>query len=293
MVTAAVKALAAQGQGALAATLALAHWLHVPRALRFVAKPLAAALAEYPAAKLRILGFSTTDTLKDELTPAFAALGWRAEASQGNFGEVIPELLRPAGDADACLLFLDPLSLHTRDWRSASEDATALLEDKLAGLASAVEHFLRERQQPLFITTLPAPAAPASGLIDNRHPGGALRTVETINRALAELAARQPQVILIDADHALADIAPVAPQRPEAVVLRPSRLHRRRHARPGRRRRPRLGPAETRPGQGARARLRQHAVGRHFRRGRRGGSALRRRSAGQRLQGRSRRNVCG
>ncbi|MEJ2125896.1 MAG: hypothetical protein P8Y47_14200, partial [Alphaproteobacteria bacterium] len=155
VVVSAVKVLAAAGKGALAEKLALAHWPRSARALRFVAKDMAQRLPDLPGVRLRLMGFSTTTPLADEMRPAFAAHGWRAEVSEANFGEVIPELLQPAADTDATLILLDALSFHTRDWRADVSAADGLLEERLAQFSAAAQHFVNQSQSPLFITTLP------------------------------------------------------------------------------------------------------------------------------------------
>jgi FkbH-like protein len=216
VVVAAVKMLAAAGKGDWAEKLALAQWPREPRALRFVAKDMAARLPDLPSVRLRLMGFSTTTPLADEMRPAFAAHGWRAEVSEANFGEVIPELLQPATDTDATLILLDALSFHTRDWRAAPEAEDNLLEERLAQLGSAIAHFVSASQSPLFITTLPTPATPAAGLIDNRHGAGARQAAETVNRVLIELARQHNEIILVDADLAFGELAPA--QRSDAKL---------------------------------------------------------------------------
>ncbi len=215
IIAAAVKTLASLGQGAAAEKLALAHWPRSARALRFVQKDMAERLAGLPPVSLRLMGFSTTQTLADELRPAFAALGWRAEVSEANFGEVIPELLRPAPEADATLILLDAHSFHDRNWRLSSDAADALLDERLAQFAGAVKSFIATRQRPLLITTLPTPPSASAGLIDNRHAAGARCAAETINRQLIDLARRHSEILLIDADLALADIAPAERSDPK------------------------------------------------------------------------------
>lgn len=209
VLTSAANTLVVIDKDAAAEKLVLAHWPRSARALRFVHRAMTARLATLPAARLRLMGFSTTQPLADEMRPAFAALGWRAEVSEANFGEVIPELLRPASDdADATLVLLDAASFHDQNWRLAADATGELLDARIAQFAAAVESFVAAQPRPLFITTLPAPPLSAAGLIDNRHPAGARHTVDAINRALIDLAQRHGEIVLIDADLALAAIAP-------------------------------------------------------------------------------------
>ena len=206
----AVKALAALNLNEHAVNLALAHWPRVPRAVRLVQKDLTARLADAPTLRLRVMGFSTTQTLADDLPVAFATVGWRAEVSEANYGEVMPELLRPVENTDATLILMDSLSFYDRNWRQSANEATALLEDKLGSFVSAVEHFIVTKRHPLFITTLPVPGVASAGLVDNRHAAGARHTVDLINRHLVALARQYSEIILIDTDLALASIAPTA-----------------------------------------------------------------------------------
>ncbi|MEJ2116984.1 MAG: hypothetical protein P8Y36_03400 [Alphaproteobacteria bacterium] len=157
VVVSAVKVLAAAGKGALAEKLALAHWPRSARALRFVAKDMAQRLPDLPGVRLRLMGFSTTTPLADEMRPAFAAHGWRAEVSEANFGEVIPELLQPAADTDATLILLDALSFHTRDWRAEVSAADARRCER-SGRAFGRAPRAIQRRRPAFREPKPKPA---------------------------------------------------------------------------------------------------------------------------------------
>ena len=70
---------------------------------------------DWEPAKLRVLGTSTTNPVRarpwrQPLQPAVLT----ASIDEANFGEIIPELLKPvSGDYDAYLLLLDMEGFHT------------------------------------------------------------------------------------------------------------------------------------------------------------------------------------
>ena len=160
------------------------------------------------AVRLRLLSFSTGDVLAQELTRAFAGL--RAEIAQPGFGVVIPELLAPSGETpDAVVILMDAAGFFSRDWRQPTEVAQALLAERTEAFVSALETFLASSRAPVIVNSLPSAIAPQVGICDLHHPDGASYLVHTVNRRLQEIAARHPRLMLIDADLALAHIAPV------------------------------------------------------------------------------------
>lgn len=160
--------------------------------------------------RLRLLGFSTTDMLAKELTRSFAETGCEALITQADFGAVMPELMRPQGEAvDGVVVLTDPRGFHARDWRQASEVAHRLLEERTQAFVSALDSFASAAASPVLVTTLPQLAAPQVGTLDGHHPDGAAFLVHAVNRALRDLAQRNPRVVLVDADLAMAAVAPV------------------------------------------------------------------------------------
>lgn len=193
---------------ALACRLALSHWDQVPTAVRHVRQELDATLREMPALRIRIAGFSTTHMLGKALSLAFAATGSRAEISEAGFGEVLSELLRPHNSYDALVLLLDAESVFTSDWRKSAEQQRESVEQKLTTFAEAVRALAQKSAMPVLINTLPAKSAPTVGYADRFHVLGGAALVELFNRRLAEVAAVTPSILLVDADQALAAIAP-------------------------------------------------------------------------------------
>jgi FkbH-like protein len=162
------------------------------------------------AVRLRLLSFSTGDVLAQEITRALAAAGLQAEIAHPGFGLVIPELLAPTGETpDAVVVLLDAAGFFSRDWRQPTEVAQGLFAERTDAFASALETFLASSSAPVIINSLPSAVAPQVGFHDLHHPDGASFLVHSVNRRLQEIAVRHPRLVLIDADLALAHIAPV------------------------------------------------------------------------------------
>ncbi len=202
------KRLAELDDAPLACRVALGQWRHAPDVLRAVRKPLADAVAELPEARVRVAGFSTTHRLVEALGTAFATVGRRAEVSEADFGSVIAELHTAREGSDAAILLLDPESYFVPDWREELAHQGERLEQKLTALCQAISAFVTRTGTPLFVNTLPAASSPALGHVDRAHAAGAAFATESVNRALAELAAENASVHLVDSDIALAAIAP-------------------------------------------------------------------------------------
>ena len=162
------------------------------------------------AIRLRLLSFSTGDVLAQEISRALASVGLQADIAHPGFGLVVPELLAPSGETpDAVIILMDAAGFFSRDWRQPTEVAQALLDERTDAFASALETFLASSSAPVIVNSLPSAVAPQVGIHDLHHPDGASFLVHSVNRRLQELAARHPRLVLIDADLALAHIAPV------------------------------------------------------------------------------------
>jgi FkbH-like protein len=190
-----------------AVRLALAQHHHAPGILRRAGKAVAAHIDQLPVARLRLIGTSTTQTLADEFKPAFATKGWRADVSQADFGTLLADLMRPPEGADAHVVLLDLDGFAPQDWRRSASDASDLLAERVNNLVAALREFTTHSQAPLLINTIPVPAAPAAGFLDRSHALGARRAVDRINRHILEAAEQSKQIIVIDADQALASLA--------------------------------------------------------------------------------------
>ncbi len=206
VVAAIVKRLIACGAGAAACTLALAAWRLAPEALAPVRAGLAGHLAALPGLRIRLAGFSTADTLAADLRLAFGAIGRHAQVVQSDFGSAIPSLLQPDADCDLHIVLLDLESLSTPDWRQPAEAVHAQLMERTDSLAEALSAFAARTSSPLLINTIPVPSAPTAGLLDSRHITGMRRAVHLVNERLPAASERHGNIVIVDADHALADI---------------------------------------------------------------------------------------
>lgn len=203
-----VARLVALSNTSLACCLALSQARTSPEALRPVRKELQSEIAGLPSLRLRLAGTSTTHGLKEALVPAFAAAGRCVEIAEGPFGSVISELLEPDETADALAVLLDREHFLSLDWRGSAREARRLVDERLDTLTDAIKAYCRKSPRPLLVTTLPASISPTSGHIDRVHATGESGIVAELNRRLAEIAVGVPSLHLIDADHALASIAP-------------------------------------------------------------------------------------
>jgi len=159
--------------------------------------------------RLRLMGFSTTSSLAPDLAIAMAAEGFDAKVEEAGFGEVMPELLKPAeNEYDAWILLLDMESFHPRDWRRGSDGHLQMLNERLEMLTSAIAGFLEGGGRRLFVNTIPLPPSPALGFVDRHHSSGQSAAVKLVNRRLAELAASQSAMTLLDSFCAFSHLAP-------------------------------------------------------------------------------------
>lgn len=211
IVAAIVKRLQSLGWAEEAAELALSSWDSAPRLLNLAASAIEAHRRDLPAARIRVAGFSTTHLLAESLPPAFAALGWKAEISEANFGEGFAELLKPVEECDCLVLLMDIEGFVARDWRRTADDGLALARERADLLASALAEFSERAKAPLLINTLPPPPAPTAGLLDRQHALGLRRAIDLVNQRILEAADKSGQIIVCDADAALADL-PLARQ---------------------------------------------------------------------------------
>lgn len=211
IVAAIVKRLQSLGWAEEAAELALSSWDSAPRLLNLAASAIEAHRRDLPAARVRVAGFSTTHLLAESLPPAFAALGWKAEISEANFGEGFAELLKPVEECDCLVLFMDIEGFVARDWRRTADDGLALARERADLLASALAKFSERAKAPLLINTIPSPPAPTAGLLDRQHALGLRRAIDLVNQRIVDAADQSGQIIVCDADAALADL-PLARQ---------------------------------------------------------------------------------
>lgn len=206
VVTALVQKFVALGWEDEAVRLALAQQHNAPGIVKRAGKAVAAYIEGLPSVRLRLIGTSTTQTLADEMKPALAGIGWRADVTQADFGTLIAELMHPPEGADAHVVLLDLEGFAPRDWRRSAADASDLLAERVKHLAAALLEFAAHSQAPLLINTIPVPAAPVAGYLDRSHASGLRRAADYINRHILEAAEKSKQIIVIDADQALASL---------------------------------------------------------------------------------------
>ncbi len=164
-------------------------------------------LQTLPEVRVRVTGFSTTHGLTSELARAFAAAGYRGDFSEADYGQALAELMQPGEEPrDALVILLDLEGLHAPEWRQDASQSHELLLQKLDLLSAGLESYAGKGLGPVFINTVPTASVPAAGLIDTHHPAGLAHAVQTINSRLAEIARNHAQVVLIDANRALAGL---------------------------------------------------------------------------------------
>ena len=206
-VAAGARRLIGLGRGDLAARLAIAHWLRAPQLANELQDEIAALMQTLPEARVRVTGFSTTHGLTSELARAFAAAGYRGEFSEADYGQALAELVQPGEEPrDALIILLDLEGLHAPEWRQEASQSHELLLQKLDLLSAGLQSYAGKGLGPVFINTVPTASVPAAGLIDTHHPAGLAHAVQTINSRLAEIARNHAQVVLIDANRALAGL---------------------------------------------------------------------------------------
>jgi FkbH-like protein len=189
-----------------ATRLGLAQGRRVRGTLRHIGKLLDTHVKRLPALRIRLAGSSNTHTLAEELVPALAATGWRADVTQADFGGAVAELLQPPGDIDVLIVLLDLLGFAPIDWRRPATDAIRTLEERAELLAKALAEYSARPSAPLLINTIPAGPAPTAGLLDRRHASGLGRAIDLINRTIQDGAERSERIFVVDSDQALGDL---------------------------------------------------------------------------------------
>lgn len=163
-----------------------------------------------PEVQIRLLSFSTGDMLQQALSVAFAEAGFKAEVASAGFATVVPELLQPVSErSDAIVIQVDPKGLLKRDWRQSSEQAERQFEESTGTFLDALHRFAQMNSTEVLINSMPSPTAPSAGFMDPIHPDGAGYLIREFNRRLGETVRQCNNVTLIDADVALAHIAPI------------------------------------------------------------------------------------
>ncbi|MBU2581962.1 MAG: HAD-IIIC family phosphatase [Alphaproteobacteria bacterium] len=200
--------LEAAGMMEDACRLALAAWPSAPQALRHVRAHLRGFAADFPAVRVRVAGLSTTRPFAEALFPAFASHGHRIDATEADFATVISELLQPARSIDALMVLLDPISVLETSWAGGAAEAEQARTSRFAQLVDGIESHCRSSSVPLILNTLPCLTEPEMGYVDASDPSGSAATIRRFNGMLCDLAARYKKLRIVDADFAMASIAP-------------------------------------------------------------------------------------
>ena len=159
--------------------------------------------------RVRLLSFSTSAMLKQQLGQSFSASDLNTQINCADFDKVIPELLETnVGDLDTVIIQMDSRGFFKRDWRHTPEQAQNLLKTKINTFIAAIEKFMDSHACPLLINSLPSPTSPSAGFLDTFHTDGAGYLASYFNQKLGETAQRHNRITLIDTDLAMADIAP-------------------------------------------------------------------------------------
>lgn len=208
-IAAIVGRLAAAGARHEACRAALANWPSIDKPLRHVRRLLPGYRATLPQAPVRIAGFSTTSTFAEALVPAFAAHGLSILSSEAPFATAINELLAPFPDVQALFLLLDPHAFGEPDWRKGLDKRARDAAARLEAMAEAIPAFAERAGRLLVINTIPFGLWPSMGHLDTVHSAGRAAMTRRIHAVLADLAANNANVVLVDSDLAFAKLAPI------------------------------------------------------------------------------------
>lgn len=191
-----------------ACRLAMTAWPSAPKALKAVREHLLEFVADFPVMRVRVAGLSTTKPFAEALFPAFASQGRRVECSEAGFAAVIAELLQPAEANDALMVLLDPRSLLEKSWVQNAEEAEGARRSRMEQLIDGVETYCRTNGGPLILNTLPSLPAPELGYVDSSEASGSAASILRFNGLICDLASRNSQLRVVDAELAMSSIAP-------------------------------------------------------------------------------------
>lgn len=198
--------LATLGAGEEACGLGLALWRSMPEALSPIRTKLASYLTALPPLHIRLTGFSTTEVLAADLCHAFGNVGHNAHITQSGFGGALTTLLQPDANADIHVVLLDFDGMVARDWRAPLATLHKRLIEQADSLSTALSAFASRSATPLLINSIPIPSMPTAGLLDSRHLSGLRHAVHLINQRLVAASEQNSNIIVVEADQALADI---------------------------------------------------------------------------------------
>jgi FkbH-like protein len=162
-----------------------------------------------PHVRLAYLGNATLDLLARHVAVQAAGEGLLAAAHTGAYGQYVQEVLAPEGPLAAFRPDLVLLALSLRLLRPepmarfgslSAGERRALRDDVLAHVAGWAEAALARLPATLLVANFVAPAHPAAGVADARHPYGEMEFYHDLNLALLRRFKGEPRVQVLDLD---------------------------------------------------------------------------------------------
>lgn len=159
--------------------------------------------------RLAILRSFTIEPVLPLLRAAGLLRGLDLEFWTGGFNTYAQDLLDPASgllafEPDAVLLAVQTRDLVPEIWDGFAElppgAASDIVEDAAQRLGSWIEAFRSRANAHVVVQGLELPDAPTAGVLDAQSPGGQGEVVAELNRRLTALAARLPDVHVLDYD---------------------------------------------------------------------------------------------
>ena len=206
---AALGTVPSEGFARLAADLAGTDFAALPATEYARLARLLAGLDEEPNVRLAYLGNSTLDLLARYVAVQAAGEGLLAAAHTGAYGQYVQEVLEPSGPLAAFRPDLVLLALSLRLLRPeqmarfsslSAPERVALREEIVAHVVGWAEAALARLPATLLIANFIAPAHPAAGVADARHPYGETEFHLDLNLELLQRFKGEPRVQVLDLD---------------------------------------------------------------------------------------------
>lgn len=211
-----ISAAASDGHANLARGLAARLWHEAPTlaVAGFLARTLTDLYASesFPRRRVFLLRSFTVEPIVPAVVAEGLAAGVVFDVIVGDFNGYSQEILDPssrlyAADIDAVILAVQTRDIAPELWLGLG-DGTATYEntvDRVTGeLTSLVEAYRNRSNRPLVLQGLDLPIRVADGIADPQRAWGQINAVREINRRLVDLAARKPDVHLLDYERLVA-----------------------------------------------------------------------------------------
>lgn len=159
--------------------------------------------------RLACLGNATLDLLAPHVAVQAAGEGLRVAAHTGAYGQYVQEILAPAGPLadfrpDLVLLILSLRLLRpepmARFSALSAAERMALRDEVLDHVAGWAQAALARLPATLLVANFIAPAHPAAGVADARHPYGEMEFHHDLNLELVRRFKGEPRVQVLDLD---------------------------------------------------------------------------------------------